>query len=49
VREGTPAELKAALRERRDGHVEPNLEDVYLDAIGRTRERAAGEVQEVTA
>jgi ABC-2 type transport system ATP-binding protein len=48
VREGTPGELKAALHERRDGDEEPTLEDVYLDATGQTRERAAGEVQEVT-
>jgi ABC-2 type transport system ATP-binding protein len=49
VRAGTPAELKADLRTRwgRDG--EPTLDDVFLDATGRTRDRAAGEVQEVTA
>ena len=46
VREGTPDELKADLRERRGG--EPTLDDVFLDATGRTRDRAAGEVQEVT-
>ena len=28
---------------------EPTLDDVFLDATGRTRDRAAGEVQEVTA
>ena len=49
VREGTPADLKADLRERRGGTEEPTLDDVFLDATGRTRERAAGEVQEVTA
>jgi ABC-2 type transport system ATP-binding protein len=49
VREGTPAELKADLRERRRGTEEPTLDDVFLDATGRTRERAAGEVQEVLA
>jgi ABC-2 type transport system ATP-binding protein len=48
VCEGTPAELKADLRERRDG-AQVTLEDVFLDATGRTRERAAGEVQEVAA
>jgi ABC-2 type transport system ATP-binding protein len=48
VREGTPDELKADLRERRDGE-EPTLDDVFLDATGRTRDRAAGEVQEVAA
>ena len=49
VREGTPAELKADLRERRDGNGEVTLDDVFLDATGRTRDRAAGEVQEVAA
>jgi ABC-2 type transport system ATP-binding protein len=48
VREGTPAQLKADLRERRGGGEEPTLDDVYLDATGRTRDRAAGEVQELT-
>ncbi len=49
VREGTPSQLKADLRERRGGTDEPTLDDVFLDATGRTRDRAAGEVQEVTA
>ena len=49
VREGTPAALKADLRERRGGSDEPTLDDVFLDATGRTRDRAAGEVQEVAA
>jgi ABC-2 type transport system ATP-binding protein len=49
VREGTPAELKAELRSRWDGDREPTLDDVFLDATGRTRDRAAGEVQEVSA
>ena len=31
------------------GDEEPTLDDVFLDATGRTRERAAGEVQEVAA
>jgi ABC-2 type transport system ATP-binding protein len=48
VREGTPDELKADLRARNGGD-EPTLDDVFLDATGRTRGRAAGEVQEVTA
>jgi ABC-2 type transport system ATP-binding protein len=48
VREGTPDELKAQLRERHPNE-EPTLDDVFLDATGRTRERAAGEVQEVIA
>ena len=49
VREGTPAELKAELRARRGGDKEPTLDDVFLDATGRTRDREAGEVREVTA
>ena len=49
VREGTPEELKADLRMRRGGEEEPTLDDVFLDATGRTRDRAAGEVQEVAA
>jgi ABC-2 type transport system ATP-binding protein len=49
VREGTPAELKADLRRRRGGGQDPTLDEVFLDATGRTRERAAGEVQEVAA
>ena len=48
VREGTPASLKAELRQRRGG-AEPTLDDVFLDATGRTRTRGAGEVQEVSA
>ena len=47
VREGTPAELKAELRERRSLDHEPSLDEVFLDATGRTRERVAGEVREV--
>ncbi len=46
VREGTPEQLKADLRARVGGEV--TLDDVFLDATGRTRERAEGEVQEVT-
>jgi len=49
VREGTPAALKADLRARREGDGEPTLDDVFLDATGRTRKRGAGEVQEVMA
>ena len=48
VREGTPAALRAELRERLGLTSEPTLDDVFLDATGRTRERAAGEVQEVS-
>jgi ABC-2 type transport system ATP-binding protein len=47
VREGTPAELKAELRERLELDDEPTLDDVFLDATGRTRSRVAGDVQEV--
>ncbi len=49
VRQGTPGELKADLRERLGMDEDPSLDDVFLDATGRTRDRAAGEVQEVTA
>ncbi len=49
VREGTPAQLKAELRERRGLAVEPTLDDVFLEATGRTRDRVAGDVQEVSA
>ena len=49
VREGTPVALKSELRDRvGDGH-EPTLDEVFLDATGRTRDRAAGDVQEVSA
>ena len=47
MREGTPAELKAELRERLGLDDEPTLDDVFLDATGRTRTHVAGEVQEV--
>ena len=49
VREGTPAQLKAELRERLGLTSEPTLDDVFLDATGRTRSREEGDVQEVTA
>jgi ABC-2 type transport system ATP-binding protein len=49
VREGTPARLKADLRQREGLDREPTLDDVFLDATGRKRERVAGEVQEVSA
>ncbi len=49
VREGTPAALKRELRARRGLAREPTLDDVFLDATGRTRARAAGDVQEVAA
>jgi ABC-2 type transport system ATP-binding protein len=49
VREGTPAQLKADLRERLGLPTEPTLDDVFLDAAGRTRGRVEGDVQEVKA
>jgi ABC-2 type transport system ATP-binding protein len=49
VREGTPAQLKADLRERRGLTTDPTLDDVFLDATGRTRQREEGDVHEVTA
>jgi ABC-2 type transport system ATP-binding protein len=49
VREGTPAALKADLRERRGLDSDPTLDDVFLDATGRSRDRVAGDVQEVSA
>ena len=47
VREGTPERLKADLSARL-GVREVTLDDVFLDATGRTRVRVEGEVQEVT-
>jgi ABC-2 type transport system ATP-binding protein len=49
VREGTPDQLKAELRERQALAEDPTLDDVFLDATGRTRSRVAGDVQEVSA
>ena len=49
VREGTPAALKSQLRDERGLAHEPTLDEVFLDATGRRRERLAGEVQEVQA
>jgi ABC-2 type transport system ATP-binding protein len=49
VREGTPANLKAELRDRLGLVEEPTLDDVFLDVTGRTRERVAGEVRGVEA
>jgi len=49
VREGTPSELKAELRERLGLTTQPTLDDVFLDAMGRSREAIAGEVREVSA
>jgi ABC-2 type transport system ATP-binding protein len=47
VREGTPAALKADLRQRAGLNHEPTLDDVFLDVTGRSRDRVAGSVQEV--
>ena len=47
VREGTPSSLKSELQQRLGLAEEPTLDEVFLDATGRTRERGAGEVQEV--
>jgi ABC-2 type transport system ATP-binding protein len=49
VREGTPDELKDELRRRENLDDTPTLDDVFLDATGRTRGRVAGDVQEVSA
>ena len=49
VLEGTPNELKAALKQRRGLDHEPTLDEVFLDATGRTRVRVAGEVEQVQA
>ena len=48
VREGTPAQLKDDLRRRRATTAPPTLEEVFLDATGRTRERVAGDVKGVS-
>jgi ABC-2 type transport system ATP-binding protein len=47
TREGTPAALKQELRNRRGLDSDPTLDDVFLDATGRTRDPIAGEVKEV--
>jgi ABC-2 type transport system ATP-binding protein len=49
VREGTPSQLKAELRVRRGLDHDPTLDEVFLDATGRTRRRVEGAVQEVTS
>ncbi|MDA0167468.1 ATP-binding cassette domain-containing protein [Solirubrobacter taibaiensis] len=49
VREGTPISLKTELRERLALDQEPTLDDVFLDATGRTRAKAEGAVSEVIA
>lgn len=47
VREGTPVELKSDLRQRAGLDRDPSLDEVFLDATGRSRDRVAGSVQEV--
>ena len=47
VREGTPVELKSDLRRRAGLDRDPSLDEVFLDATGRSRDRVAGSVQEV--
>ena len=47
IRHGTPAALKAELRDRLGLGYDPTLDDVFLDATGRNRARSAGEVQEI--
>lgn len=47
IREGTPASLKQELRARTGSTTDPSLDEVFLDATGRTREKVAGEVKEV--
>jgi ABC-2 type transport system ATP-binding protein len=49
VREGTPTQLKDELQERQQLPESPTLDDVFLDATGRTRSRVEGDVQEVSA
>jgi ABC-2 type transport system ATP-binding protein len=47
VREGTPESLKTEMRVRLDLTADPTLDEVFLDATGRTR--VAGDVREVRA
>ncbi len=47
IREGTPTALKEELKARLGATADPTLDDVFLDATGRTRDRVAGEVKEV--
>jgi ABC-2 type transport system ATP-binding protein len=49
VRAGSPRELKSELRERLGLETDPTLDEVFLEATGRTRIQGAGEVQEVKA
>ena len=47
VLEGTPTSLKQQLRDHKGLSHEPTLDDVFLEATGRTRERSAGDVKEI--
>ena len=47
VLDGTPASLKQDLQVREGLATEPTLDDVFLEATGRTRERSAGDVKEI--
>jgi len=47
VLEGTPTSLKQDLQARKGFAAEPTLDDVFLEATGRTRERSAGDVKEI--
>jgi ABC-2 type transport system ATP-binding protein len=47
VKQGTPSDLKRELRDRLGLDEDPTLDDVFLDATGRSRERVAGSVKEV--
>jgi ABC-2 type transport system ATP-binding protein len=49
VREGTPSTLKADLARRLGDGSTPNLDDVFLDATGRTRVQVEGDVKEIQA
>jgi ABC-2 type transport system ATP-binding protein len=49
VREGTPAALKEQLREQLGLVSEPTLDEVFLEATGRTRDRIEGEVKAVAS
>jgi ABC-2 type transport system ATP-binding protein len=49
VREGTPQQLKDELQNRLGTTDQPTLDDVFLDATGRNRDRVAGDVREVSA
>ncbi len=49
VREGTPSSLKDDLARRRGDGSSPTLDDVFLDATGRTRVQVEGDVKEIQA